>query len=104
MKSVGLSRRHWVTKFESGFCGTGRMMKIWKQRVIDNCPRCCAANETTTHILTCPAASAYKSWEKSLVSLEVWLVGKKICPDLRISLLHILDRWRYGLEVTNLTN
>ena len=58
MESVGLSRRHWVTKFESGFCGTGRMMKIWKQRVIDNCPRCGAANETTTHILRWPAASA----------------------------------------------
>ena len=104
MESVGLARRHWVTKFESGFCGTGRMMKIWKQRVIDNCPRCGAANETTTHILRCPAASAYKSWEKSLVSLEDWLVEKKTCPDLRKLLLHILDRWRYRLEVTNLKN
>ena len=38
MKSVPQSKRQWVTKFESGICGTGRMMKLWKQRVIDNCP------------------------------------------------------------------
>ena len=70
MSSVRLSRRHWVTIFQSGFCGTGRMMKGWKQRVIDNCPRCGAVNETTTHILQCPCADAQEIWATSLASLD----------------------------------
>ena len=28
MKAVPVSRRHWVSKFESGMCGTGKMMKF----------------------------------------------------------------------------
>ena len=28
MQSSPVSRRHWVTKFNSGFCSTGRMMKL----------------------------------------------------------------------------
>ena len=103
MKSVGIARKHWVTKFESGMCGTGRMMKIWNQRVIDNCPRCGVANEDTTHILKCPSASAQAVWQNSLLTLDEWLQTKKTCPDLRKLLLHILERWRLGLEVTNLS-
>ena len=104
MSSAKLSRRHWVTKFESGICGTGRMMKIWKQRVIDNCPRCGVPNETTTHILQCPCASANLVWDKSLKSLKDWLIDNKSCPDLRRLLLHILNRWSMQLEVTNLNS
>ena len=69
MESVGLSRKHWVTKFESGFCGAGWMMKIRKQKVMDNYSRYGAENDTTTHIFMCPAASAYKSWEILFVIL-----------------------------------
>ena len=53
MKEVSTTRKRWVTKFEAGIYGTGRMMKLWKQRVIDNCPRCGKAKETTTHVLRC---------------------------------------------------
>ena len=102
MASVKLSRRHWVTKFESGICGTGRMMKIWRQRVIDNCPRCGAPNETTTHIIQCPGGSANTVWDTSLASLDEWLSDQKTCPDLRKLLIHALSRWRLGLDVTNL--
>jgi len=104
MASVGLARKHWVTKFESGMCGTGRMMKIWNQRVIDNCPRCGISNEDTTHILKCPSSSAQTIWEKALTALDGWLIEKKTCPDLKELIIHMLDRWRLGLEVTNLTS
>jgi len=101
MGSVDISRRHWVTKFESGFCGTGRMMKIWRQRVIDNCPRCGAANEDTSHILQCTSASEQTVGKKAMQKLEDWLVQKKTCPDLRKLLLHMINRWRSGLMVYN---
>ena len=104
MTTVSIGKRHWLTKFESGICGTGRMMKIWKQRVVDNCPRCGAANETTTHILQCPCKSACEVWDASLESLEEWLIKKKTCPDLRRLLVQILNQWRQGKEVSDITN
>ena len=30
MKSSKVSRQYWVTKFESGMCGSEKMIKIWK--------------------------------------------------------------------------
>ena len=104
MEAVSLPRRHWVAKFESGFCATGRMMKIWKQRVIDNCPCCGAQNETTTHILQCPCSSAQNLWEKSLSNLQQWLRRNKTSPDLTRMVLHILSRWRAGVSVPPLTD
>ena len=101
MKSVKLSRRNWVTKFESGFCGTGRMLKIWKQRVIDNCPRCGAPNETTTHILQCTSESAQSTGKEAVIQLEAWLLQKKTCPDLRKLLVHMINSWRVGHLVTD---
>ena len=53
IKSSPVSRRHLMTKFKYGMCGTGEMIKIWKQRLVNNCPRCGKAKETTTHILKC---------------------------------------------------
>ena len=104
MESVPVKRRHWVTKFEAGVCGTGRMMKLWKQRIIDNCPRCGAENETTTHILQCPCKSAQGVWDKSLLTLEEWLRCHSTCPDLRKLLLQILDQWRRGSGVVSLND
>ena len=102
MKSVKNSRRQWVTKFESGICGTGRMMKIWKQRVIDNCPRCGKPNETTTHVLQCNSETATAIWEVALSDLENWLRDNKTCPDLRKLLVRVINQWRLGEEVRNL--
>ena len=102
MKSVPVSRRHWVTKFESGMCGTGRMMKIWKQRLLDNCPRCGAPNETPQHILTCTSDAAIGVWNQSMEKLEEWLSANKTCLDVKSLLLQIMNQWREGDRVTNL--
>jgi hypothetical protein len=39
MAKVTISRRHWVAKHSSGFCGTSKMMLRWKKRTTDMCPR-----------------------------------------------------------------
>ena len=104
IESVPLRRRQWVSKFQSGFCATGRMMKLWRQRLIDTCPRCGAAVEQPTHILCCPSASAVTTWEKSLLRLKEWMTLEKTCPDISRLLLHALAQWRATQLVTPLTS
>ena len=104
MKAVKVSRRHWVSKFESGMCGSGKMMKIWKQRLVDNCPRCNAPCETPSHIIKCPSSSANVTWNKSMVKLTEWLKLNKTCPDIVKLILHGMYNWRRGEEITPLTN
>ena len=100
MKTVSLSRRHSVSKFESGMCASGKMMKIWKLRLVDNCPRCNAVGESTTHILQCTSQSARTLWNKSIEDLTNWLVENHSCPDIARLLLQIIDQWRRGEVVT----
>ena len=49
MKNTKRGRQPWISKFMSGWCATGKMMKI-------ACPRYNAAVEDNTHILLCQAA------------------------------------------------
>ena len=104
MKSVSSSRRHWVTKFQAGICGTGRMMKRWNQRVISNCPRCGMPDETTTHVLLCRCDSTEEIWKTSKISLEKWMNEYKTCPDFKSMLLQFIEQWRLGREVSNITH
>ena len=99
-----VTRRHWVSKFESGWCATGKMMKKWKYRLVDNCPRCGAPGESTTHILKCRAASAETQWGKSMMELSKWLEENNTCPDISIFLVQALVQWRSGEEVTRPKN
>ena len=99
MKSTTVWRRHWVTKFNSGFCGTGRMMKLWKQRIIDTCPRCGIETETPIHILRCPSARASTTWDESMLDLSEWLASVKTCPDILKLICQSLQLWREQLPV-----
>ena len=104
MKKIPVSKRHWVTKFEAGFCGTGRIMKLWKQRVIDNCSRCETLKETSSHVLLCSCESTNSIWECKLTALEEWMKDIDTYPDLRKILLQVLDQWRRGESVSHVTN
>jgi hypothetical protein len=50
MAKVTISRRHWVAKHSSGFCGTSKMMLLWKKRATDICLCCLQEVEDTTHV------------------------------------------------------
>ena len=84
-------------------CGSGKMMKIWKQMLVDNYPRCEVANETPTHILKLKSTVACEVSAKSMAKLEDWLDANKTCPDIRRLLVQIMDQWRSGEEVVGLS-
>ena len=91
-----------MAKFESGMCATGRMMKIWKKRLIDNCPRCGAANETSTHILQCSSVDAKTTWEKSMQQLEEWMNTNSTCPHIKRLIIQTLNQWRKRERISGL--
>jgi hypothetical protein len=93
MKAAPRSRRHWIVKHASGFCATGKMMKRWKQRDSDFCPRC-QAPEDTTHVWTCKGKDANATWNKSIEELRKWLITQKTLPSLTKVLCNRLTAWR----------
>ena len=55
-----------------------------------------APDETTTHVLTCPAISSKLHWQEALVSLEDWLLNESVHPSITDVILARLALWRAG--------
>ena len=88
-----LQRR--VTKHAAGHFGCGKMMQIWKFQDHAECPHCPDPYETPTHILTCPAPSATRCWNKALTALAEWMTKHHTMPALQLVLLRCLRDWRH---------
>ena len=99
LNSINTGRQHWVSKFTSGWCATGKMMHIWKQRLTSSCPRCNSANEDNTHILSCKSVGAMHEWKKSMVRIKEWLENNNTCPDLKKLVLNIIRNWKLRRKI-----
>ena len=93
------SRRHWVVKHSSGFCGVGHMMRKWKEWDTATCPRCNDPDETTSHVWTCSGGGADGRWEKSLADLWDWMTEQETAPELRDAICDYLRSWRDKSQV-----
>ena len=71
-----LSHQHWVIKHGSGFCGTAKMMFLWKKQASQSCLWCGFEVEDTTHVLQCLAPGAWEVWEQSVMELRKWFNGQ----------------------------
>ena len=94
LRSCRRPRQQWVTKFVSGWCGTGKMMKRWKQRVTAACPRCGHRVEDCTHVLECEAAGAVAEWEIATRKMQEWLQCQDSCPALAALVIRVLTNWK----------
>ena len=103
MKLVSQARRYVVTKFESGMCVTGKVVKIWRWRSIYNYPRYCAPNETPIHMLKCRRINATNVWKLSITYLGNWLVANGKYSDPKRLILQALDKWMIGREVQSIS-
>jgi hypothetical protein len=102
MAKVKISRRHWVSKHSSGFCGTSKMMHIWKKRATNLCPRCLTEVEDASHVWTCQDPRAITVWQQSIANLEVWLKQQKTEPGITKVLCAKLLRWQSGGPIGNI--
>jgi hypothetical protein len=77
MASASTTTRHWIVKHTAGICGSGKMMKVWKQRSSSKCPRCEAPVEDAAHIWRYPQREANAVWEQSIDGLREWMIKQK---------------------------
>ena len=94
MRLCSIHQRHWVSKFVSGWCATGKTMRRRGERVTASCPRCNHKNEDATHILTCRATSAVLEWDESTVRMKEWLDSHNSCPDLSKLIVATMQGWK----------
>ena len=85
-----------ISKWISGFCGVGVMMKLWKFQAHSKCPRCQMENESTMHILKCPQPSAHSLWKEEMNNLDEWMKQNGAQPELRVCIVENLQSWHDG--------
>ena len=85
-----------LSKWITGFCGVGAMMKIWKFQTHSKCPRCQMDNENTSHVLQCPHPSAHSLWKEEMKSLDQWMKNNQLHPELRECIVTNLQSWHDG--------
>jgi hypothetical protein len=94
------ARSKWLSKFVTGICGVGHMLKLWKHQAHSSCPRCGHADENTNHVLLCREASATHTWKTSLSNLDNWLKDNDSAPGLRSAVITHLKNWRDAITTT----
>jgi hypothetical protein len=72
-RSMRRGKGVFMTKFFSGYCGVNRWRKIWGLVSSENCPRCEAEAETTSHLWTCRDAAACTLREGHVDELIRWI-------------------------------
>ena len=87
------NRQRWLSKFATGFCGTGKMLKIYKWQTHTKCPRCLQDNETTEHVLRCQGEQTQEIWESELPVLELWMKKNNIHSELISITTHGIKAW-----------
>jgi hypothetical protein len=73
--------KQWLAKQASGFCGTQRMVSRWNDARDDRCPDC-GLQETSAHILHCPARERTQLLHDQADDLSDWLADHDTHPDI----------------------
>jgi hypothetical protein len=87
------SKQKWLSKWMTGFCGVGIMLKRYKHQKHSKCPRCLEDNETVYHVLQCPDNDATTLWTQSLERLEQWMTQNQGHPELIELIIMCLTKW-----------
>ena len=76
------------------------MTRIWKQELVDNCPRCGLAKEKCTRIIKFKSAAAVLKWTILLTKLGEWLDANRTYPDIFRLIMQVLYQLRSGTGMT----
>jgi hypothetical protein len=81
----------WMT---GGFCGVGKMMKIYGPQQHTKCPMCQQPNETTAHVMQCQSYGTHCLWKKLMRSFAAWIEKNKGPEALAQAIIDNLTAWR----------
>ena len=96
-KSMNLStraRQKWLSKWLSGFCRVGKMLKLTKYQRHDICPRCEKMKEDIKHVVKCPSIMATNLWNKEVNELKTWNIYNGGDPEIYSIITKSLSSWR----------
>ena len=88
------TRQRKLSKWISGWLGTGKNMRRWNLRYKGNCPFCNQPDEDTLHILQCKSESQTTAWKTCVSELDATLIKQKTCYSLRKVIIVELRAWR----------
>jgi hypothetical protein len=88
------SKRKWLNKWMTGFCGVGKMMEIYGFQTHSKCPKCQQSQETTDHVMQCPSYGTHSLWIILMRNLSKWIVDNDGPRALAQILTDNLTAWR----------
>ena len=94
IKRLPFSKQLWISKFSSGHCAVGEMMKIRKEWTHDKCPICLDDNETNEHVLLCQDPRALLNWETLAAKLDKDMQNMTTAPTIRRTIMRKIHKWR----------
>ena len=98
MKTIPTTRQQTLSKWFSGWLGTGKNMQRWKLRYLGNCPFCGAPQEDTNHVLKCNHPIVSTTWKTLLSKYDVTLAKMKTSFPLQKAIILELRAWRNNTE------
>jgi hypothetical protein len=97
IKTMSRSKRIWLIKQSSSFCGVGKMMVRMGKTEDDSCPRC-KAPEDANHIWTCREPmvdSLWRTWEQEIQSIAAKMEAPS---EITEAMTTAAQEWRRGDE------
>ena len=98
------TRQRKLSKWISGWLGTGRNMKRWNLRYKGLCPFCKQEDEDTKHVLRCRHNKPTTHWKTLLKEFDGVLIKQKTCYSLRKAIICELRVWRTETTYLNWTS
>jgi hypothetical protein len=88
------NRNKWLSKWMTGFCGVGKMMKIYGFQTHTKCPKCQQNNETTDHVMQCQSYGTHCLWQRQMRTVTKWIEDNEGPQELASAITNNLTAWR----------
>ena len=101
VKGTSRNMQIWLSKWITGFMGTGKHLQLIGYQAQNTCPRCLMP-ENIDHVLRCQSDSALGLWETEVNTLVEDMLQRQGCPTLMRILRKYLEVWHRQEELPSL--
>ena len=94
LKTMRTTKQRSLSKWFSGWMGSGKNMERWNLRYKGACPFCSHPRENTTHILKCQHDNPTEEWKNQIKVFDQKLIKLNTNYYLRKAIIYELIAWR----------